>query len=175
MTIDAFTNQATAQTTNPVIIPSAAGAGYASGDFNFSYWKSVCLDLAGSGFIITNIKHSSDGTINVAGGWTFGTGGMLQRGNKDAGDHGCPTANYEQAVGSAGTTGNPIDVSHPYYSSETTPVADVNSDTSGVVIDSTSHSAAGKSQMIVLQVKVCYDATQGTLPAKTLTWTYDES
>ena len=175
MTTDAFTNQTTAQTTNPVIIPSGAGAGYDSGDFNFSYWKHVCLDLAGSGFIITNITHASDGTIDVAGGWTFGTGGMLQRGNRDAGDHGCPTANYIVAVGVAGTTGNPIEDSHPYYSSETVPVTDVNDDTVGVVIDSSSHSSAGKSKFICLQVKVCYDATQGTLPAKTLTWTYDES
>jgi hypothetical protein len=100
---------------------------------------------------------------------------MLQRGNRDAGDHGCPTANYIVAVGTAGTTGNPIEDSHTYYSGQTIPVADVNDDTVGVVIDSASHSSAGKSKFICLQVKVCYDATQGTLPAKTLTWTYDES
>jgi len=178
MTTDAFTNQTTPQTTNPVIIPSGAGAGYGSTDFNYSYWKSVCLDLAGSGFIITNINHYSNGDIN----WTFGTGGALNRGKKNGAKgsvaQGCPTASYLQAVGTAGTTGNPIDISHTYYNGGGGDgVANVNSDTSGslALIDDTSHSSAGKSHMIVLQVKVCYDATQGTQTAKTLTWQYDES
>jgi len=179
MTTDAFTNQTLAQTTNPVIIPSAAGAGYGSTDFNYSYWKHVCLDIAGSGFIITNIKHYSNGDINSpsSGYWTTGTGGGLYRGNRDAGDIGCAAADYIVAVGTAGTTGNPISVSHTFYSGQTTPMLDVNSDTSGSapVVDSVEHSTAGKSKMICLQAKVCYDAVQGTQTAKTLTWQYDES
>lgn len=179
MTTDAFTNQITAQTTNPVIIPSGAGAGYGAGDFNYSYWKHVCLDIAGSGFIITNIKHYSAGDINTPSGdyWTTGTGGGLYRGNMDAGDIGCAAANYIVAVGSAGTTGNPISVSHTFYSGQTTSELDVNDDTSGSapVVDSGTHNTAGKSKMICLQAKVCYDAVQGTQHTKTLTWQYDES
>lgn len=179
MTTDAFTNQTTAQTTNPVIIPANGTAGYGGGAFNYSYWKHVCLDIAGSAFIITNIKHYSAGDINTpsAGFWTTGTGGGLYRGNMDAGDIGCNAANYIVAVGTAGTTGNPISASHTFYSGQTTSMLDVNSDTSGAapVVDSSSIVAAGKSKMICLQAKVCNDAVQGTQTAKTLTWQYDES
>jgi hypothetical protein len=178
MTTDAFTNQTTAQTTNPVIIPSGAGAGYGATDWNYSYWKHVCLDFAGSGFIITNINHYSNADIT----WTFGTGGALNRGCKNGTKgtvaQGCPTANYLQAVGTAGTTGNPISTSHTYYNGGGGDgVASVNSDTSAslALIDAGPISAAGKSNMIVLQAKVGYDSTQGTQTAKTLTWQYDES
>lgn len=180
MTVDAFTNQVTAQTSNPVIIPAAAGAGYASGNFNYSFWKSVCLDISGSGFIVTNINHYSNGDI---GTWTFGTGGALNRGSitgaKGSVAQGCPTANYAQATGVVGTSGDPIDnagAGHPYYKSSGG-VADVNSDTSGslALMDAGPYSTANKSNMIVLQVKVGYDGTQGTQTAKTLTWQYDES
>jgi hypothetical protein len=183
MTIDAFTNQTTAQTTNPVIIPSAAGAGYGAGNFNYSFWKSVCLDISGSGFIISNINHYSAGDI---GTWTFGTGGALNRGQitgaKGSVAQGCPTASYAQATyagGAIGTSGDPIDDvtnGHPYYKSSGG-VADVNSDTSVslALMDAGPYTTASKSNMIVLQVKVGYDGTQGTQTAKTLTWQYDES
>jgi hypothetical protein len=167
---DVATNQSTPQTTNPVVIPTSG--------FNYSYWKAVCLDLAGSGFTINNIRHYSAGDIN----WTFGTGGQLRRGNRDAGDMGCPDASYQQASGSAGVTGYAIEDAsgsngHAYYKSQTTPIADVNADLVGSppVIDSTSHTSAEKTKHVVLQVKVFTDATQGTQTAKTLTWKYDES
>ena len=181
MTIDAFTTQSSAQTSNPVIIPAGAGQGYSSGDFNFSFWKSVCLDISGSGFIITNINHYSNG--DITGTWTFGTGGALNRGSKTGAKgsvaQGCPTANYAQATGTIGTSGNPIDnvtLGHPYYNASGG-VADVNSDTSVslALMDAGPYSTASKSNMVVLQVKVHYDATQGTQTAKTLTWQYDES
>jgi len=78
-----------------------------------------------------------------------------------------------------GTSGDPIDnagAGHPYYKSSGG-VADVNSDTSGslALMDAGPYSTANKSNMIVLQVKVGYDGTQGTQTAKTLTWQYDES
>lgn len=181
MTIDAATNQSTAQTSNPVIIPSGAGAGYGSGDYNYSFWKSVCLDISGSGFIITNINHYSNG--DITGTWTFGTGGALNRGSitgsKGSVAQGCPTANYAQATGVIGTSGDPIDNAgngHPYYKSSGG-VADVNSDTSAslALMDAGPYSTASKTNMIVLQVKVKYDGTQGTQTARTLTWQYDES
>jgi hypothetical protein len=164
---DVATNQSTAQTTNPIVIPSA--------DFNYSYWKHVCLDLQGSGFTITNVRHYSNADVTAT--WHMGTSGMLQRGNRDAGDHGCPVANYTQASGTAGTTGNPIETTHPYYSGQTVKVADVNSDIApnGATIDSTSHTSAEKTKSVVLQCKIAPNATQGTQTAVTLTWKYDES
>ena len=181
MTTDAFTNQVTPQTTNPVIIPSAAGAGYGSTNWNYSFWKSVCLDISGSGFIISNINHYSNG--DITGTWNFGTGGALNRGqitgSKGSVAQGCPTLSYAQATGVVGTSGDPIDnagAGHPYYKSSGG-VADVNSDTSVslALMDAGPYSTATKSNMIVLQVKVGYDSTQGTQTARTLTWQYDES
>jgi hypothetical protein len=181
MTIDAATNQTTAQTSNPVIIPKDATSGYGGLAYNYSFWKSVCLDITGSGFIITNINHYSNG--DITGTWTFGANGALNRGSitgsKGSVAQGCPTANYAQATGVIGTSGDPIDdagAGHPYYKSSGG-VADVNDDLSGslALIDDTAYSTASKSNMIVLQVKVQNTGTQGTQTAKTLTWQYDES
>lgn len=169
---DVATNQSTPQTTNPVIIPASS--------YNYSYWKAVCLDLAGSGFIINNVRHYSNGDVTST--WHMGTGGKLQRGNRDSGDIGCPDGSYQQADGVAGTTGYAIDdatdsYGHAYYKSQTIPTADVNSDVVGspATVDSTTHTIAGKTKHIVLQAKIASDATQGTQTAVTLTWKYDES
>lgn len=164
-----------AQTTNPVIIPSSS--------FNYSYWKHVCLNLAGSGFIVSNIRHYSNGDIT----WTFGSGGAFNRGKKN-GDktavaQGCPQGNYQQAGGSAGVTGYAIDVAvngHAYYNGGGGDgVASVNSDTSAspALIDSASYAAAGYTNAVVLQVKcdtVANGAVQGHQGPNTLTWKYDE-
>jgi hypothetical protein len=172
-TKDQATNQVTPQTDYPVPIPAAG--------FNYSYWKHVCLDIAGSGFTITNIRHYADAPPI---GWNFGSGGELRRGNRDSGDHGVPLAtDYEQATGTEGTTGYDIgdgSDGHDYFKGETTPTADVASDTSGspATIDSTSHTSAEKSKAVCLQVKVdtaANGAVQGTQTAETLTWKYDES
>jgi hypothetical protein len=171
-TKDQATNQATPQTDYPVPIPAAG--------FNYSYWKHVCLDLSGAGFTITNIRHYADAPPI---GWDFGSGGALNRGNRDSGDHGCPVGDYEQATGTAGTTGYAIDDAsdgHDFYKGETTGVADVAADTVGTpaTIDSTSHTSAEKSYFICLQVKVdtaANGAIQGTQTAETMTWKYDES
>lgn len=189
MTTDA-TTQNPPQTTNPVIIPANATSGYKSGAFNYSFWKHVCLNFTGAGTeIITNIKHYSNG--DFAGNWTYGTNGVMNRGKKNGTkgttDQGCPAANYAQAAGGnsvIGTTGDPIDDSidgHAYYKSGGGDgVANLGSDTSGspAAIDLTGASPIGAgftSKSIVLQVKVEYTATQGTQPARTLTWQYDES
>ena len=169
---DVATNQSTPQTTNPVIIPASS--------YNYSYWKAVCLDLAGSGFIINNVRHYSNGDVTST--WHMGTDGKLQRGNRDSGDIGCPDGSYQQAGGVAGTTGYAIDdatdsYGHAYYKSQTTPTADVNSDVVGspATVDSTTHTIAEKTKHVVLQAKIASDATQGTQTAVTLTWKYDES
>lgn len=169
---DVATNQVTPQTTNSVVIPAAG--------YNYSYWKAVCLEItAGSGYSVTNITHKSAGDI----AWAFGSGGQLRRGNRDAGDHGCPDVSYQQAGGVAGTTGYAIEDAtgvqgHAYYKAQTTPTADVNADTVAIVIDSGTYTSTGRTNHIVLQVKVdtvANGAVQGTQTAKTLTWAYDES
>jgi len=157
----------TADTTNPIPIPTSG--------FKYSYWASICLDLSGTFTKINNVRHYSDGAI----GWNYGTNGQLRRGNRDSGDKGCPVANYQQASGTEGDTGYSIEDAtngHAYYKSQTTPTANVASDTSGspATIDSGDHTTAEKTKHVVLQVKVDTDATQGTQSAETLTFKYDE-
>jgi hypothetical protein len=171
---DVATNQSTPQTANPVVIPTSG--------FNYSYWKAVCLGFtAGSGFIITNIRHYSNADIN----WAFGSGGELRRGNRDSGAIGCPNASYMRAIGNAGVTGYAIEDAsngHTYYKSQTTPTADVNDDVApdGVVVDAGPYTTASPTYAnhVALQVKVdtaANGAIQGTQTYKTLTWKYDES
>lgn len=155
-------------TTYPIKIPAS--------DFNYSYWTHILLHLSGTYTKINNICHYSDGAI----GWAFGTGGELRRGNRDAGDKGCPMASYEQAAGTEGETGYPIEdvtYGHDYFNGQTTKTADVASDTEGspAVIDSADHGpdADVRSKAVVLQVKVAPDATHGAQTAETATFSYD--
>lgn len=172
-TADQATDQVTPQTTFPVPIPAA--------NFNYSYWKHVALELAGSGFTITNIRHYGTGS---ATGWTYGTGGALLRGARDSGDQGCPAGDYEQATGTQGTSGYYIGDGtngHDYYKGQTAPTVDAAADTSGspCVVDNTStYVAAGYTKSVVLQVKVdtaANGSVQGTQTAYTFTWKYDEA
>jgi hypothetical protein len=168
-TSDLATNQDTPQITYPVPIPTSG--------FNYSYWKHVCLDVSGTFTKVDNIRHYSDGAI----GWNFGASGELRRGNRDSGDKGCPTANYEQAAGTEGTTGYSIEDAsngHDYFNGQTTKTVALQNDTSGspAMVDSTGLTSAGKSKAIVLQVKVdtaANGALSGVQTAETLTWRYD--
>ncbi|HEY4674476.1 MAG TPA: hypothetical protein VIH48_00305 [Candidatus Bathyarchaeia archaeon] len=140
-------------TSFPIPIPSSS--------FKYSYWASICLDLAGTFTKINNVKFWSDGAI----GWSFGTGGELRRGKHDSGDQGCPDASYEQAAGTEGDTGYTIEDAtngHDYYKGQSTPTQNVANDTSGAKaqVDTTDYTSAGKTKHLVLQVKVASDATQ---------------
>lgn len=166
---DVATNQVTPQTTNAVKIPDAGDPD------NYSYWKAICLDLSGSGFTITNIRHYSHGDID----WTFGSDGELRRGNQDSGDIGCPDASYEQAGGIPGTSGYAIEDlvdGHTFYNDQTTKTKDLNLDLVGAppVVDSGPYTVAGKTKHIVVQVRLDEDAIQGLQTPKELTWVYDE-
>jgi hypothetical protein len=158
---------APADTSYPIPIPVSG--------FSYSYWIHVCLDLSGSFTTINNVRFYSDGSI----GWSFGTGGELRRGNRDSGDHGCPMAEYDLATGTEASSGDALEdetLGHGYYNSQTTPTANVNSDTDGspAVIDSTDHTSAGKTKAVVLQCKVANDAVQGEQADETLSFKYDE-
>jgi hypothetical protein len=144
---------APSDTNYPIPIPSSG--------FKYSYWASICLDLGGTFAKINNVKFWSDGSI----GWTFGTGGELRRGKRDSGDQCCPDASYQQAAGTEGDTGYPIEDAtngHAYYKGQGTPTQNVNNDTSGskCQVDTTDYTSAGKTKHIVLQVKIASDATQ---------------
>jgi len=155
-------------TTKPIPIPTSG--------YKYSYWVHICLDLSGTFTKINNVRHYSDGAI----GWTLGTGGELRRGNRDSGDKGAPMpTEYDVATGTEGDTGDAIEHAtngHGYYNGQTTPTANVANDTSAspATIDSTDHTTAEKTKAIVMQVRVASNATQGSQPAETLTWRYDE-
>lgn len=159
---------APADTSYPIPIPTSR--------FKYSYWIHVCLDLSGAFTTINNVRFYSDDTI----GWNFGAGGELRRGNRDSGDHGCPMpTEYDVATGTEADTGDNIEDGtngHNYYNAQTTPTANVASDTeaSPALIDSIDHTAAGKTKAVVLQCKVANDAVQGEQADETLSFKYDK-
>jgi hypothetical protein len=154
-------------TTYPTPIPSA--------DFNYSYWKSICLALSGSFTKINNVKVYCDGTI----GFACGTSGGVFVGLRDSGDNGCPAASYQQSAGSEGVTGYDIGDAgngHAYYKGQSTPKALLSGYTSGapLTVDTGDHTSAEVTKHIVLQWKIATDATRGLQSAETITWLYDE-
>jgi len=154
---------------NPLIIPKAPIT------FYWSYWKHLGLNFAGSFTQIDNVNIYTDGACP----WTYGTGGGVFIGQRDAGDHGCPVANYEQSSGTEGESGHEIkdgDDGHDYYKGQTAAVEDLFSFTSGspCTIDSTTHTTPEKSKMAVIQEKIAPDATQGVQSDETLTFVHDE-
>ena len=160
---------APADTSYPIPIPTAG--------FNYSYWVHFYLKITSPPSVkINNIRFYSDGNI----GWNCGTNGGLFMGTRDSGDNGCPMdTEYDVATGVEGESGHAIDDptnGHDYYKSQTTPVTNVASFTSGspALIDSTDHTTTGKCKAVVLQVKVAPDAVQGEQSDETLTFLYDE-
>lgn len=159
-------------TTYPIPIPAA--------DFNYSFWQSLHLTCTniGDATLLNNHKFYSDGTV----GWTLGTGGGLLVCIKSTGDCGVPVANYDQATGTQGTTGDySYDETdgHAYYktgtSNATAPVsAATYTSGSQLTVDTGSHTSAEGFKGVVLQAKVADDATRGVQTAETLTFVYDE-
>ena len=146
--------------------------------FRYSYWKTLCLEVAGDFSVISNVNIFSDGNI----GYTVGTGGALLIGTKDTGDSGLPIADYDQADGEEGISGYAMGdavTGHAVYKGAGYTVKDIELYTSGapLLVDSDEHVAAGKVKAIVLQVK-CDTVVNGALPgvqtAETLVFQYDE-
>ena len=156
--------------TYPIPIP-AAGLAY-------SYWKTICLDLSDSFTKVNNVRFYSDAAI----GWACGTGGGLFVCTKTTGDKGVPEADYDQATGTEGTTGDDMNDDtdgHTYYKAGSTNHADpvsVATLTSGspMTVDSGDHEEAEMTKGVVLQGYVNDDATQGDQADETLTFKYDE-
>ncbi len=159
--------------THPIPIPAAG--------FNYSYWIHVYLKIENiqDATQINNILLWCDGAI----GWTYGAGGELRIGHRDAGDLGCPMdGSYEVATGTISTTGHSIEDGangHTYYNGQAVKTADIEDYPVGAkaTIDSTNHVAAGKAKAAVLQVKLdtaANGAVQGLQADETLTFSYDE-
>lgn len=159
--------------THPIPIPAAG--------FNYSFWIHVYLKIENiqDATQINNVQLFCDGAI----GWSFGAGGMLMIGQRDAGDHGCPMdAEYDVATGTVSTTGHYIGDGangHGYYLGQTPPIIDIEGFVTGArcTIDSTNHAIAEKCKAAVLQVKldtVANGAVQGLQADETITLAYDE-
>lgn len=155
--------------------PDTANPCLKDASMTYSYWKHHCLLLGGTFTTINNVRWFCDGTI----GWGLGTTGRLAVGQRDAGDHGCPIANYDQATGTLGTTGDALKHAtngHTYYKDETAALANAETFVTGsrLLVDSGDHTVAEKTKCIVYQVEVDTDATTGTKTAETFTFAYDE-
>lgn len=151
--------------TYPIPIPTAG--------FNYSYWKSLCLNFTGTFTTINNIRWYTDGS-EFAG---LGTSGEIRRGNRDSGDDGCPDGSYDQATGTPGTTGDDVET-HTYYSAQTTKSVDTFATdviaTPADIQTSPDITAPGRSNHVVVQAKIDTDATLGAKTPETFTFLYDE-
>lgn len=159
--------------TSPIPIPAAG--------FYYSYWIHVYLKIENiqDATRINNVQLYCDGSID----WTYGAGGMLMVGQRDAGDHGCPMdAEYDIATGTPQTTGHYMGDGgdgHGYYLGQTPPVLDIEGYVTGarMDVDTTNHAIAEKCKAAVLQVKLDTagnGAVQGLQADETLTFAYDE-
>ena len=154
----------------PLSIPSTG--------YRHSYWKTLCLEIAGTFSKVSNIKFFSDGNV----GFHLGTGGGMFVGTKAEGDSGLAIASYDQATGEEGVSGDPMDDpvdGHATYKGAGYTVVDVETYTSmaALLIDSTEYTEAGKTKATVLQVKcdtAANGAVQGAQSPEPLYWKYDE-
>jgi len=169
------TDSAAPGTGNPIPIPVTG--------YNYSYWKHHGLYMHGAFTQIDNIRWYTDGTI----GWNIGTSGGLYVGLCSGTDKGIWTSNaiapiteYVQASGTVGTTGTSLTASGGHakvtqIAGSGWNLASVYTVGSPLQVDSTAHTTSGDiSKLVLTQVACDTDATQGTQPAETITFRYDE-
>jgi hypothetical protein len=156
---------------NPCVVPSAS--------YNYSYWKHHVIAFSGTFTSIANIRWYTSTAIKT--NWALGTAGMLLVGVLDTptNGNGCPSASYQQAVGTSGTTGTYMkdgSAGHAYYKGQTSGVADADSYSSAspLTVDTATYTSGGISRAVVTQVKIDTNATQGDKASETLTFRYDE-
>jgi len=157
----------------PCVVPTTG--------YNYSFWKHHRLYVSGTFTKVYNIRWFTSGSVKS--NWNLGSGGMLlvARLDNSTNGHGCPTANYQQAVGNVdGSSGIYIKDAgsgHSYYKSQTIDPGDADSYTSSapLLVDTTEITASGSStKSVVTQVKVAPGAVQGDKPNETFTFRYDE-
>lgn len=148
-------------TSYPIKIPSSGT--------NYSYWKSHRLAFSGTFTSIENIKIYTDGSL----GW--GTGVTVKFGDTDTAISppvGLTNAQYIQATGTEGETGDEMVANHTNINSS----GDLFSYTSGspLLVDDSTYTSAGDSKHIVIQEDVADTASSGQKTAETITWQWDE-
>jgi len=169
------TDSAIPGTGNSIPIPTSG--------YNFSFWKHHGLYMHGAFTQIDNIRWFTDGTI----GWNLGTSGGLYVGMCSGTDKGIWTSNaiagsvteYVHASGTVGTTGIPLYSGHAKVIENTLAsawnLASVYTTAASLIVDTTTHTASGDiSKLLLTQVAVDTDATQGTQDPETVTFRYDE-
>ena len=163
-------DECAADTAYPTPIPAAS--------FNFSYWKSIRLKITGAYTKISAIKIYTDGSI----GFPLGTAADVYIGKRNAGDNGCPTGSYQQALGTEGTTGKDMTDGtdgHAYYKGQSPAVAllDAYSAASPLDLDGAEYTTTPGPEYtkhVVLQWKVAPTATPGLVTPETITFQYNE-
>jgi len=138
--------------TNPIPIP-AAGT-------NRSYWKSHAIAFSGAFTNVTNVKIYTDGV-------GFGSGCIEYIGVETL-----TLAQYAQATGTPGTTGNEMVASHANIASKQLLFAFTS--TSPKTVDA-GPITSGRCKHVVTQLDVDPTAAAGTKTAETITWRYDET
>lgn len=153
----------TIDNTNPCVIPDTG--------LNYSFWRHIALNWSGTYDEISNFRLYTGGTLFSG----LGTDGEVQRGNRDTGDQGVPEASYEPASGTVSTTGDDIATTHPYFSGQSTPTANLSNATSGspITLDSTTYTTDGSCKALCDQVVVDTDASSGTKSSVTYTVQFD--
>lgn len=153
----------TIDNTNPCVIPDSG--------LNYSFWRHIALNWSGTYDEISNFRLYTDDTLFSG----LGTNGLVQRGNRDSGDQGCPEDSYEPATGTVGTSGDDLGANHGYFSGQTDSTADLSNATeaSPIQIDSTSYTTDGSSYALADQVVIDTDASSGTKSSETFTFLYD--
>ena len=154
----------TIDTTNPIPIPDSG--------LNRSFWVHLAMNWSGTYDEISNIRFYTDGSMD----YDAGTDGVVNLGNRDSGDLGCPEDDYEPATGTEGTSGDDLGDTHDYYSGQSTPETDAFGFTSDspATIDSSSYTSDGSSYAAVVQLDVDTDASAGIQSNETYTFLYDE-
>jgi len=156
---------------------------------NRSYWKSHCLDItSGPATYIKNVKYYQTWSNDPATDWSLGSGGDLIVGVSSSSvtdcrtlSQGCPLANYDQATGTEGQTGDPLETTHSYYSA--TPgkymsITNFNSSDNALMVQAgevVGSGETGKSYLVVTQLIVGSGATPGPKPDVTATFVYEEA
>jgi len=147
----------------PILIPTSGS--------NYSYWKNVRLAWTGDYTQITNIKvYPADTTLDWTG-CTLWIG--CTEGTFNADNVGLTDAQYVQATGTQGTTGDEMVANHTNVASRDSLFS--YSSSSPLTVDTTQYgTGGGHSKHIVLQLEVSSTATSGVKTGETLTFQWDE-
>jgi hypothetical protein len=163
-------------TNNPCKVPPA-------GQVYDSYWVTDCLGITGDYTQVRDIYIHGDGNFALDWGLDSANGGGLFVGVMDTGDHGLPidvalhgSNAYAQATGTPGTKGDPIDTTHPVYSTQTEKIRDFDDCDSGspLLIDSGPYAAGGLySKAWVMALRTVPTSTYGSKTPKSVIVTYN--